>query len=261
MTHNASHKDLIREEFTRQVELFAAHKELHSRERLQRLVEALHPAPDARAVEVACGPGHVAMALAPRCREVIATDITDALLAIAERTRRERGLANVHFQHADADQLLFADASFDIALCRFAYHHFEDPARVLREMARVCRAGGTVAVEDIVTSGIPARAAFQNRFERLRDPSHTSALPTSELLCLFDRCGLEVETVYTGGVLQSLEGWMADSHTPPERAAEIRLMFERDEREDLSGSHPFRRDGQVFFVQKTAAIVARKLNP
>ncbi len=256
-----SHKDTVREEFTRQAELFAAHKELHSRERLERLVNAVNPAPDAHALEVATGPGHVAMALAPRCREVIATDITDALLAIAERTRHERGLANVHFQHADADHLPFADASFDIALCRFAFHHFEDPARVLREMARVCRAGGCIAVEDIVTSGIPGRAAFQNRLERLRDPSHTSALPMSELLRLFDRCALEVDTVYTGGVLQSLEGWMADSHTPPERAAEIRALFERDEREDLSGSHPFRREGQVFFIQMTVAIVARKLNP
>src|SRR5438105_6818223 len=113
-----SHKDTIREEFTRQAEAFAALHELHSRERLQRLVNAINPLPNARALEIATGPGHVAMALAERCREVIGVDLTDAPLAIAERNRRERNVANVRFQRADAEQLPFADAEFDIVLCR-----------------------------------------------------------------------------------------------------------------------------------------------
>lgn len=254
-----SHKDTIREEFTRQAEAFAALRELHSRERLERLVSTINPAPDARALEIATGPGHVAMALAERCRQVIGVDLTDAPLAIAERTCRERGLTNVRFQRADAEQLPFADAEFDIVLCRFALHHFEDPAVPLREMTRVCRAGGRIAVEDIAASEIPERAAFYNYFERLRDASHTRALAMSELLRMFGEHGLEIEALYTSDLVQPLEQWLANSHTPPDRAAQVREMFARDEEEDLSGTHPFRRDGEIFFTQKTIAVTARKL--
>ena len=253
-----SHKDKIRDEFTRQAEAFAALRELHSRERIARLVSAINPAPSARVLEIATGPGHVAMALAERCGEVVGVDLTDAPLAIAERTRRERGLANVRFQRADAEQLPFAAAEFDIVLCRFALHHFEDPAVPLREMIRVCRPGGRITVEDLAASEIPERAAFYNHFERLRDTSHTRALPISELLRLFGAHRLEIDSLYTTDLEQPLEQWLANSHTPPERASEVRAMFARDEREDLSGTRPFTRAGQVFFTQKTIAIVARR---
>jgi ubiquinone/menaquinone biosynthesis C-methylase UbiE len=254
-----SHKDRVREEFTRQAEAFAAVAVLHNRERLGRLINAINPAPDARALEIATGPGHIAMAMAERCREVIGVDITDAILAVAERTRRERGLANLRFQRADADHLPFADAEFDIVFCRFAFHHFEDPAIPFREMARVCRVGGCVAVEDLAASEIPARAAFQDQFERLRDPSHTRALSISELARMFGALALEIETVYSGEVVQPVEYWMSYSHTPPDRAAQVRALFARDEQEDLSGARPFRRDGELYFIQRTVTFVARKL--
>ena len=254
-----SHKDRVREEFTRQAEAFAAVAVLHNRERLDRLVNAVNPAPDARALEIATGPGHIAMAMAERCREVIAVDLTDAILAVAERARRERGLANLRFQRADADQLPFADAEFDIVFCRFAFHHFEDPTVACREMARVCRVGGRVAVEDLAASEVPERAAFQDQFERLRDPSHTRALSLSALARLFGACALEIETAYSSEVVQPVEYWMSYSHTPPDRAAQVRALFARDEKEDLSGARPFRRDGELFFIQKTVALIARKL--
>jgi ubiquinone/menaquinone biosynthesis C-methylase UbiE len=254
-----SHKDKVRDEFTRQAEAFASLRELHSRERITRLVNAINPLPASHALEIATGPGHVAMALAERCALVVGVDLTDAPLAIAERTRRERNLANVRFQRADAEQLPFADAEFDIVLCRFAFHHFEDPAIPLREMIRVCRPGGRIAVEDIAASEIPERADFYNHFERLRDTSHTRALAMSELLRLFGAHRLEIDSLYTTDLVQPLEQWLANSHTPPDRAAQVRDMFSRDEREDLSGTHPFHRDGQTFFTEKTIAIVARKL--
>ncbi len=254
-----SHKDTIRQEFTRQAEAFAAASVLHNRERLERLVDAIHPDPQSRALEIATGPGHVAMAMAARCREVVGVDLTEPILAVAERTRRERGIANLRFQIADAEHLPFSDGEFDIVFCRFAFHHFEDPVVPLHEMARVCRRGGKVAAEDLMASEIPERATFQNEFERLRDSSHTTALPLSALARMFGDSGLEVETVESGEVVQPLEYWMSYSHTPPERAAQVRELFARDERDDLSGACPFRRDGELYFIQRTATLVARKL--
>ena len=257
----ADHKELIREEFTRQAGAYAANPQIADPERVARLVRAVAPRPVDRVLDVATGPGYVAIGFAAVCREVIALDLTAAPLAIAEELRRERGLRNLRFQSGDADHLPFADGEFDIVVCRFAFHHFADPPRALAEMARVCRPGGTVAVEDLVVSEHPERAAYQNRFENLRDPSHTRAFPISALLALFTAAGLEVEHVSTDQLTPVVERWLANAQTPPDRAALVRALIEQDEAEDLSGTRPFHRDGELVFNQRTAILVGRRLAP
>ncbi len=252
------HKDLIRHEFTKQAQAYAANTSLSDPERLARLVRHVAPSPDARVLEVATGPGYVVQAFAAVCREAVGLDLTAAPLEIAERRRQEQGLTNLRFQVGDAEHLPFAAGEFDVVVCRYAFHHFEDPARVLGEMARVCRRGGSVVVEDLIVSEVPERGAYQNRYENLRDPSHTRAFPLSALLGLFAATGLEVETVYTGALTPEVEQWMANAQTPPERAAEVRALIERDAAEDLSGARPYRQDGALHFVQRTAAVVGRK---
>jgi len=256
---DSAHKAVVQESFTRQAEVYAVTPTVSDPARIARLIEAIAPAPESRVLEVACGPGFLALAFAQRCREAVGLDLTEALLAIAERNRRERGLANVRFQRGDADRLPFADGEFDVAVCRLALHHIEEPRRVLQEMARVCRPQGKVAVEDLLSSEHRASADYQNQFERLRDPSHTRTLPASELLGLFTGTGLEIERLYSGEVVQNLERWLANSQTPPERAAQVRALIERDADEDLSGTRPYFEDGQWFFHHPMLAVVARRL--
>jgi len=149
-----------------------------------------------------------------------------------------------------------------VVVCRLAFHHFEQPPRMLREMVRVCTPQGTVAVEDIVVSEHPARGAYQNHFENLRDPSHTAAFSLSMLLKLFAEAGLEVGQVSTGHLHQVVERWMANAQTPDDRAAQVRHLIEQDGLHDLSGTQPFRNtDGQWCFTQSTAIVVGRKLHP
>ncbi|CCF83681.1 class I SAM-dependent methyltransferase [Nitrolancea hollandica] len=253
------HKGAIQREFTRQAAAFAANPVINDRDRVTRLVEAVNPGPEANVLDVACGPGYVAIGFAGVCREVVGIDITSEMLAIAERNRRARGLSNLRFQPGDADQIPFPDGEFDVVVCRFAFHHFEDPARVLAEMSRVCRVGGTVAVEDLVVSEHPDRAGYQNQFERLRDPSHTRALPVSRFLALFSGSGLEIDDIRMTRITQSVDAWLRNAGTPADRASQVRALIERDARDDLSGTRPFRRDGQWLFVQQSAIILGRKL--
>jgi hypothetical protein len=59
--------------------------------------------------------------------------------------------------------------------------------------------------------------------------------------------------------LQNLERWLANSQTPPDSAAQVRALIDRDAREDLSGTRPYFKDGQWFFRHPTLAVVARRL--
>ncbi len=255
------HKDLVREEFTRQADDYAAAPMIRDPGHISMLVEMVAPAPDARLLEVATGPGHVALAFAAVCREVVGIDLTEAPLKIAERNKAERAITNARFQLADADRLPFEDGEFDIVVCRFAVHHFDNPTGVIREMARVCRVGGTVAIEDMISSEDRARADYYNEFERLRDSSHTKALPLSEMAQLLGSARCELSRFTSYGMRNPVDGWFKSGHTPPDREAKARAMIERDVAEDLSGARSVRIDGQLYFTHRIAMLVTRKLAP
>lgn len=255
------HDNIVRREFTRQAEAYAANPSIADRERVARLVEAVGPTAQDRVLEVATGPGYVAMAFAVFAQEVVGVDLTEAPLAIAERMRQQHGLTNLRFELANASRLPFDNAAFDVVVCRFAFHHFTTPRQVLGEMVRTCRPQGKVVVEDLMASEHPPRAAYHNRIETLRDPSHTAGLSLSQLLHMAADAGLEVEIVQSNQLLQEAEQWLQNAQTPAEQAQQVRHLLEQDQARDLSGLTPFRNEqGQLCFTQRTAIVVGRKLS-
>ena len=255
------HNEIVRESFTTQAAAFAANPWVSDEQRIARLVSAARLTGTERILDIATGPGYIAEAFAKNSREVLGMDLTEAMLAIARARTEERGVKNISFSAGDAQNLPFDDGQFDVVVCRLALHHVQQPAKVLSGMARVCRRGGMVLVEDIYGSEHAARAAYQDCWETLRDPSHVRALPLSELLHLFRDAGLETETVSTADDLcPEIERWIATTKVTAERAAEIRLLLEDDLQHDLSGTRPFRdAAGQMFFHARTVIHSGRKV--
>ena len=258
----AQHNDVIRESFTTQAEAFAANPWVTDEERIRRLVAAARLTGNERVLDIATGPGYIAEAFAGAAREAVGVDLTEAMLAIAKERTNERGISNVSFRTADAQNLPFENGAFDVVVCRLALHHLQKPLQVLREMTRVCRAGGTVVVEDIYASELPERSAYQDRWEILRDSSHVRTLPLSEMLQLFRDAGLEMDAVSTADDLTpEVERWLATTKTGKERGAEVRRLLEEDRVEDLSGTRPFQdATGRLFFHARTAILAGRKVS-
>jgi SAM-dependent methyltransferase len=256
------HNDVIRESFTTQAQAFAANPWVTDEERIRRLVAAARLTGSERVLDIATGPGYIAEAFAGIAREVVGVDLTEAMLAIGRERTAQRSVSNVSFRAADAENLPFENGAFDVVVCRLALHHLLKPLDVLREMTRVCRAGGTVLVEDIYASEHPERAAFQDRWEILRDPSHVRTLALSELLQLFRDVGLETDSVTTADDLTpEVERWLATTKTPPERASEIRRLLEEDRLQDLSGTRPFQdATGRLYFHARTAILAGHKVS-
>lgn len=258
----SKHNEIVRESFTTQARAFALNPWVSDEQRIQRLVSAARLTGTELVLDIATGPGYIAEAFAKGAREVVGVDLTEAMLAIARERTSGRGVKNISFRAGDAQSVPFEEDQFDVVVCRLALHHVQQPGRVLGEMSRVCRRGGTVLVEDIFASEHPSRAAYQDRWETLRDPSHVRALPLSELVHLFRDAGLESETVMTADDLHpEVERWMATTRVAPEAAAEIRQLLEDDLLRDLSGTRPFRdATGKLFFHARTAILAGRKVS-
>src|SRR4249920_2478595 len=111
----------------------------------ETLCEAVDIRSGQRVLDVAAGNGNATLAAARRFAEVVSTDYVGALL---ERGR-ERAAAErlpVAFQEADAENLPFADASFDVVLSTFGVMFTPDQERAARELMRVCRPGGKIGL-------------------------------------------------------------------------------------------------------------------
>src|SRR3972149_2395216 len=146
----ADHRRLAQQQFSAHAQNYVTSADHAQSDSLARLVALVQPQPQWRALDIATGGGHTALAFAPHVREVVATDLTREMLLAAEAFIRARGSANVSFRQADAAALPFGDSEFDLVTCRVAPHHFPDCARFVREMAHVLRLGGVAVMVDNV---------------------------------------------------------------------------------------------------------------
>jgi len=103
----------------------------------------------AEVLEVAPGPGYLAIALAQLGPyRVTGLDISHSFVRMATEHATKAGVA-AEFRHGDAAALPFADESFDFVVCRAAFKNFTDPVGALREMHRVLRSGGSALIIDM----------------------------------------------------------------------------------------------------------------
>ena len=122
----------------------------------RRLLRLAHPQPGLRALDLCCGTGDVALALARRGAETTGLDFTENMLAVAnhrvdaENSHRPPGAPAlpVKFVRGDALQIPYPDASFDIVTISYGLRNLADLDLGLREMHRVTRPGGRILVLD-----------------------------------------------------------------------------------------------------------------
>jgi ubiquinone/menaquinone biosynthesis C-methylase UbiE len=112
------------------------------------LVKALDIKEDDVALDIASGTGEPAFTIAGLTKKgkVQATDLSEEMLNVAAGYARERGIHNVDFKVADVSHLPFGDNTFDKISCRMGFMFFPDMQMAAREIYRVCRSGGKMAV-------------------------------------------------------------------------------------------------------------------
>lgn len=155
------------------------------------------------ALDVATGGGHVARRFREEGIEVVTCDPAPGMRPDVV---------------CRAEDLPFADASFEVVACRTAAHHFGDIGAALRQLARV--SSGLVLLADTLNMGPAAEDA-----EALRDPSHVRNYTEDEWRGLVGEAGLEIADLRTLQHAFDFEAWLRRTGCEGETAERVRELW------------------------------------
>jgi SAM-dependent methyltransferase len=198
-----------------------------SGEDLQQLAALAAGAKTARLLDLGCGAGHVAFAVAPAVAEVVAYDLSADMLAVVAESAKSRGLRNVVTQQGGVERLPFADASFDVVMSRFSAHHWRSFSAGLAEARRVLKPGGQAAFVDCVA---PEQAVSD------------SFLQAIELLRALTAAGFRPGKMTRRRLRLDFASWVARMRTPPVFVEAIRAL-QLEMAADVTGHFAIEADG------------------
>ena len=220
----ASHNDLVRGQFGPTANAYVASAVHASGADLETIAARAADAAPKRALDLGCGGGHVAYALAPHAGTVVACDLApDMLSAVAEEAGR-RGIGTIATQVAPAADLPFPDGHFDFLACRFSTHHWHDAEAGLREARRVLAVGAPAIFVDVVALAAPALDTHLQAVELLRDGSHVRDYRIDEWTAMLTRAGFDVGGMSRSRLRMDFADWTARMRTPAAHMAAIRAL-------------------------------------
>ncbi|HEU4781962.1 MAG TPA: methyltransferase domain-containing protein [Ktedonobacterales bacterium] len=214
-------KARVREMFGESAEAYVASPGHAGGADLNRLVELAAPVLSDQALDVSTGGGHTALALAPHVAHMTASDLTPRMLAAARDFLTASGVTNASYVIADAENLPFLDASFDLVTVRIAPHHYASVTAAVHEMARVLRPGGRLVVIDNIAPEDTTLDALGNRWEKWRDPSHFRNYTASEWRTFLKDAGLDITDEETQRKTYDFASWTARMRMPADERAKL----------------------------------------
>lgn len=153
-----------------------------------------HFTPESEVLEVGCGTGSTALLHAPHVRHILATDFSDAMLAIARDKAAAQGIGNVTFQCTRLEDLN-EGPRFDVVMAMSLIHLLPDPEAGVKRMAGLLKPGGRLVSSTASLSGWTRAIAFVspllNAFGLI---PLVHALPRDRIRAMMEGAGLTVET-------------------------------------------------------------------
>lgn len=232
------------------------HKASPSIDQLKMLLGEVH---DKAICDVACGSGHLGLALAPH--SLTSVDPSESMLANVEKLAATKG-KSVKTVCAYAEDLPFDSEQFDIVVTRLAAHHFTDIALAIKEMKRVTKKGGTIAIIDLEGYEDKQVDQFNHELELLHDETHIKSYSYQEWLNLFTHEDLTVVEGFSdlsekpGGI--SIKRWCEIASSGWEAEREIRAKLEQAPAHFLKTMGIEKREDDFYIPVRTAMFLVTK---
>jgi ubiquinone/menaquinone biosynthesis C-methylase UbiE len=250
------------ERFNRIASNFVTSEVHRSSPTIARLHELLANCAVDAVCDVACGAGHLGLSFAGKASRIVAVDPAPNMLAAALLAGEEKHVS-LETHNASAEALPLPDGEFDLTVSRLAPHHFTDVYAGIREMARVTRIDGRVAVIDLEGNENEAYDEFNHRLEMLHDPTHVRSYTATRWRDIFEKAGLVIEALESGlserpaGV--TVKRWCEVTASGEQAEAEINRLL-RGADLGMLASLGIREQGAVFLMPaRTVLVLARRI--
>lgn len=237
-----SHHDKVDQQFGSQASSYLSSAVHASGRDLERLSVRLAAFPQARLLDMGCGAGHASFIAAAKVKEVVAYDLSEQMLAVVKDAAQTRGISNLTTQQGYAEDLPFADESFDIVISRYSAHHWHDVGKALREVKRVLKPGGVVIFMDVMSPGHPVLDIWLQTVEALRDTSHVRNYSSGEWLSVFNEAGLISQNLLCDRLELEFSSWIARMRTPAMLADAIRA-YQQSASDEVQRYFELQKDG------------------
>lgn len=170
----------------------------------KRELEIMGLGPDMKVLDAGCGTGAVTRKIAQLVTsgEAVGIDMDALFIETAEKLAESGSIKNIRFELGNIDNMSYEDGYFDRVYCRLVLMHVNDPVRTVRELARVTRKGGLIAVsdnDDGVMISYPHVPKFQELWSKFGQRSRErgeNRYIGRELFSIFSQAGLSSIQVY-----------------------------------------------------------------
>lgn len=222
-----SHDALVTEQFGPQAQSYLTSAVHAHGEDLAQLAAIVGSRPEALALDLGCGGGHVSFLLAPLVRKVVAYDLSEAMVAMVRAEAARRALDNLDARQGSAERLPCPDAAFDIVASRYSTHHWRDAPAGLHEARRVLKPGGLAVFIDVVTPASSLLDTWLQSLELLRDPSHVRNYSIEQWRAMLESAGFVPGPVSRFRLRLEFSSWVKRMNTPEIHVQAIRSLQAR----------------------------------
>jgi ubiquinone/menaquinone biosynthesis C-methylase UbiE len=250
-----SQTEVVASQFGPRAQAYLASAVHASGQDLDLLEQRVGRRPEAIALDMGCGGGHVSFRLAPLVNKVVAYDLSPDMLATVGEEARRRGLENIVAKQGAAEDLPCPSESFDVAATRFSAHHWRDLPAGLAQMHRVLKSGGVGFFMDTIAPEDPLLDTWLQTLELLRDPSHVRNPSPEDWRAMLAKAGFMVEETTQFRIRLDFASWISRMNPPAVHVEAIRSLQQRAPAE-VAKYLCIEPDGS--FELDTVVIVARK---
>jgi ubiquinone/menaquinone biosynthesis C-methylase UbiE len=229
---------------------------------IAHLHELLTGYPIGAVCDVACGAGHLALSFSGRVTKIAAVDPAPQMLAAVRELAAARA-CEIETHQAFAETMPFVDGQFDLVMSRLAPHHFTDLRLGLKEMNRILRIGGLLAIIDLEGNEDPELDEFNHRLEVLHDPTHVRSYTADVWREVVEQLGFKIVVFETKrsekptGV--TVHRWCEIANSGESAEAEIMRLLSNADSSALACLGIRKENGSFLMPIRTVILLAEKL--
>lgn len=251
-------KTEVRLQFDRQAEKFSNWSVTKNEAYSAYYFDFCKMTPEDRLLDVSCGSGEFCIFCAPHITHATGVDLSDNMIALAERQSRALGLTNTTFRCGDAEGLSDESGTFTVVISKSAFHHYPEHHSVFTEMKRCCTPRGRISIQDIVAYDDKRVDDFFESFEKLVDASHRVTCSRTFILELFRQYDVDILSTMDVAIDLNLNDYLNHAVRSDKDAVRLRRLVAAGLKDRAIKNYFHYEGNELYFKRNVFLAIGQK---